>query len=66
MKTSNQLMTKSVSCSMEEVVSEVEAKVEVAGLGRRPLQAAFLALDQLNVEEIFKQPACDEGSPSGT
>ena len=42
----------------EEVVSEVEAEVEVAGLGRRPLQAAFLALDQLNVEEIFKQRAC--------
>ena len=42
----------------EEVVSEVEAEVEVPVLGRRPLQAAFLALDQLNVEEIFKQRAC--------
>ena len=36
----------------EEVVSEVEAEVEVAALGRRPLQATFLPLDQLNVEEI--------------
>ena len=41
-----------------KVVSEVEAEVEGAALGRRPLQEAFLALDQLNVEEIFKQRAC--------
>ena len=40
----------SVACT--EVVSEVEA--EVAVLGCRPLQSAFLALDHLNVMEIFK------------
>ena len=39
------------------VVSEVEAEVEIAALGHRPLQAAFMALDQLSVEEIFKQRA---------
>ena len=42
----------------EEVVSEVEAKV-------RPLQAAFLAFDQLNCGGDFQATGvCDEGCPT--